>query len=339
MSNTSPAVALDRRTLLASGAALAAVGVAGCSDLRDSGEDDERAEPKDPIAYVPASASVVAHVDMALTESDETMRLIEAYAGEGNEDVLERIEQRTGVDPEKVNEVVAFSTEPRAERMTLVVDADLDDEAVRNALEDRRDAEYEPVDHENGTIFRPTDADESDDALVVGTVAQGQYVVGSETNVRTALDVFAGDEDPLEGSLRNAFDDAREHEGEGEQYVTAATDELRAYLPPDDSEQVPAGVSLDIYEEVETATVTYATHEGQVDVNAELRTPDEDTAGQVRDFTGTVKMYLRNQVEDPEVGAQLAQINVEREETTVTVAYQSDPEGAAKLAAWVSQMR
>jgi hypothetical protein len=50
-------------------------------------------------------------------------------------------------------------------------------------------------------------------------------------------------------------------------------------------------------------------------------------------------MYLRNQVEDPEIGAQLAQINVERQETTVTLTYQSDPAGAAKLAKWVSKMR
>ena len=336
MSDTSPAYELDRRALLASGAALTAIGFAGCSDVTDSGSE-ERAEPKDPIAYVPASASVVAHVDMALTESDETMRLLEAYAEE--EDVLDRIEQRTGVDPEDVNEAVAFAEEPRAERMTLVVDADFDEEEVSDAIEERRDEEYESVDHENGTIWRPTDADEGDDALVVGTVAEGQYVVGSESNVRTALDVFAGDEEPLEGSLRDAFDDAREREEEGEQYVTAATDRPREYLPDDDSEEVPSGISLDLYEELETATATYATHDGQVFIDVEMQAPDEDVAGQVEDFTGTILMYLRSDVDDPEVGAELAQMNVEREETVVTVEYQTDPEGAATLAEWASEMR
>ena len=361
MADSPSRLAIDRRTVLAGGAALAA-GLAGCGD-----EDGQRAEPGDPLEYVPASASVVVGVDMAVTDSEETLQLVEAYAGE--EDLLERFEQRTGVDPERVENVLAFSEEPRSEERTFVADADVDESEARSAAEERTGTEYEEVDHDNGAVFRP----ESGDGPTVGTAAEGQYVVGAESSVKTALDVFQGDADGLGDPLRSAFEDDRDGQGDDgqdgdtengtqdgtdndtddaqngtddggdgqngdlTQYVTAATDSPREYLPDDDSEQVPGGVSLDLYEELETATATYAAGDGEVAIDVDLRAPDADVAGRVEDFTATILMYLRSQV-DPEVGAQLNRVEIERSESVVTVSYRSPPEDAVVLAEWLSEM-
>jgi len=347
MTDTASRLSLDRRTLLAGGAALAA-GLAGCGD-----EATERADPDDPVTYVPATAGVVVHADMALTESEETRRLVEAYADEDSEDLLQRVEARTGVDPTEVDEVLVYAEEPGEDRRTFVVAADLDESEARSAVEEARDAEYEAVDHDNGTVYRPDD----DSEPAVGTVAEGQYVVGETAAVRTSLDVFAGDADGLEGPLREAFEDAREFDsgggsgdessqgdesgGEGDeggdarQYVAAATDRPREYLPDDDSEQVPTGASLDLYEELETATATYAVADGEVAVDADLRAPDEDTATSVAEFTGTILAFLRSDTEGA-VAEEVARIAIERDGSVVTVRYRSDPEGAATLAAWLA---
>ena len=360
MSDVPRGFRLDRRTVLASGAALA-VGLAGCNE-----EGGDRAEPQDLSSYVPASAAAVVHADMALTESQATRDLLSAHAGEDGEDLLRRVERETGVDPENVDEALVFSEEPGGDRRTLVVAGDIDEAEVRSAAEERSDADYEAVDHDNGTVYSADDPE----APSVGTVAEGQYVVGDEADVKTALDVFAGDEEGLQDPLRGAFEDVRSEQGGGadtdtesetgdsengtgagnetddgetaggdrRQYVASATDQPRAYLPEDDSEQVPAGVSLELYEELETATATYAAGDGEVAIDVDLRAPDEETAASVRDFTGTILAVLRSSAEDQAVAEELARVSVERDGSVVTVDYRSDAEGAATLVGWLGEM-
>lgn len=355
-------VRLDRRALLAGGVAVAA-GLAGCGD-----SDGQRADPGDPLEYVPASASVVIGVDMALTDSEATNQLLEAYADE--EGILERFERRTGLEPEQVDDILAFSEDSASDDRTFVAEADVDESEARSAAEERTGADYESVDFENGAVYRPADGD----GPAVGTAAEGQYVVGPEASVKTALDVFQGDAESLGDPLRSVFEDAREGQGDGAvsdggsdggtgngtngtgdgtrngtdtggggsasgltQYAASATDSPREYLPPEDSERVPGGVSLDLYEELDTATATYATGGGDVAVDIVLRAPDADVAQQVAEFTRTVLMYLRSQV-DPEVGAQLNRVEVERSEAVVTVSYRSPVEDAVTLAEWVADL-
>lgn len=371
MADSRSRLALDRRTVLAGGAAVMA-GLAGCG-----GDDGQRGEPGKPVEYVPASASVVVGADMALTDSEETLRLLEAYADE--KDLLERFEERTGVAPDRVNRVLTFAEEPRSGERTFVVDADVDESEARKAVEERTNAEYEKAGFENGTLYVP----KSGDGPAVGTVAKGQYVVGQRSSVETALNVFQGDADGLGDPLRSAYEDAHRGQGGGTgggggsgggsqngtgndtgastqngtdggtqngssdggsgqaggltQYVTAATDSPREYLPADDSEQVPGGVSLDLYEELETATATYAAGGGEVAIEVDLRAPDAEVAKRVEEFTRTILMYLRSKV-SPEVGAQIARIRMERSESVVTVSYRSPVEDAVTLVEWVSQM-
>lgn len=371
MADVSSRLAVDRRTVLA-GAAAVAASLAGCGD----GDGEQRGEPGDPVEYVPASASVVVDADMALTDSEDTVQLLETYAEEEN--LLERFESRTGIDPGRLENVLWFGAEPRSEERTFVVDADVDESEARSAAEEETGAEYEEVDHDNGTVYAPKDGD----GPAVGTAAEGQYVVGAAASVKTALDVFQGDADGLGDPLASAFEDAREGQGESgasgggagdggsgdgggsgnrsgdgtangtdsgsgdggtgdegglTQYVTSATDRPREYLPADDSEQVPAGLSLDLYEELETATATYAAGGGEVAIEVDLRAPDADVAAQIEEFTATILMYLRSQA-SPEAGAQLARIETARSESVVTVSYRSPVEDAVTLVEWLSQM-
>ncbi len=317
-----------RRAMLATTAAAVTVGLSGCEDAAD-----DLQEPGDTVAYVPATASVVLDIDMAITENEETIQILEEYADE--EDLLERFESRTGIDPSNIEEVLVFAEEPQLDRATLIVDGDIDEEAAAEAIESRYDTDFEATDHDTGTVYTPTDENTRDIAL--GLSAENQYVVGPESTVRTALDVFGDDEDALDGPLRDAFEAERETRDENDRrgFVVGATDQPRAFLPADDSDDVPSGVSLDLFEELETASGVYFVNDDGVGIDIALRAPDEDTASEVEAFTETILAYLRSEVDDQAVADEFAQINIDRNETIVTVAYRSDADGAATLVGWI----
>lgn len=366
MMTHSPAwTGLSRRRLIGAVAASLAVGAAGCS----SDDPSERADPQPPVAYASADTSVLVDVDVAVADSESTRRLLEAYGEDGDDgdaegDFFETFEGRMGLDPSEANDALAFADQPRSERMTLVVDADLEEEAAVAAIEAVRDTEYEASEHDVGTVYRPVDAGDDDNGggdddngdgdgnadddlepLALGVAAEGQFVVGSEGDVRAALDAFGDDADSLDDALREALEDGWETEFDGEhgsvddddreRYVVAVTDRAHEYLPDEDHEEVPAGAGFDLYEEVETATVTYAAGEDTVGVDVRLRAPDEDTAGQIEDRTAFIAEMLPGFVDDEAVAAELQQVEVAREDSDVTAAYRSDVDGAATLAGWI----
>lgn len=369
MSQDSPRTHVGRRRLLAGAAAAALVGVAGCSD------EDPRSDAEDSINYVPASASVLVDVDMAVTESDATRKLVESYDADDGEDYFEEFERRTGLDPEEADAVLAFADEANAddEEGTLVVEGPWDEDEVVEALQDATGAEYEETDHDAGSIYEPQGGDAE---VSLGVAAEGQYVYGTGEDTRTCLDVYDGSGDGLEGALRESFEDARDAEpastegasqeldrgddtetedgddgdgtatedgGESDeadegtytQYVAAATDDPRAYLPDDSSDMVPPAVSLSIYNSLETASARYFAAEEEVALDVVMRADDEEVAREIEDFTATALTFLRSDIDDDAVQDEIAKIGVKRDGTEITVVYRTDAEGAATLVAWI----
>jgi hypothetical protein len=168
--------------------------------------------------------------------------------------------------------------------------------------------------------------------------------------VKTALQVFAGNESVLSGSLREAIrkvsaagegspptgtDSPGGGSGARTNYVSGATDTLPAYLPETDGERIPRGVSFDLYEKVETAGATYFVVGGEVGVEIELRAPGTDVAKEIEDFTATLATFAEARIENRTVAEEFGKVEVSREEVVVTVVYRSDVEGAAALADWL----
>lgn len=329
MDHTTGEPSLPRRRLLASGATALVAGLAGCN----GGENADSGEPRDPVAYVSVDASLVVGVDMAVAENDATRRLVEAQADEDEATLFESFENRTGLDPSGADRVVAFSTNPHPERPTLLVEGSWSASDVVDAIETARGTTYESTDHDTGTVYEPADGGSTNPTL--GVAANGQYLVGTGSNVRTALDVAGGSADGIPGPLRTAYTDARSADVDGTRYVSAATNDPRKYLPSDDSQQLPPGTSLDLYEELQTANAVYFVADGTVGLDIQLRADSEDVATQVDDFTTTIVAFLRNDVEDEAVAAELTNVRVERESTTVTVSYRSDVDGAVTLVEWL----
>lgn len=336
---------LCRRRLMTGGAVMVLGCLAGCSSFRGS----IRAPPEEPIEYVPASASLVIDVDMAVTESAETRRLVEAAADEGAPTLFEKFESRTGLALARTREVVGFSAAPRPPRTPFIVDAEYDEAAAVGAIESAHGTEYEQSDLDVGTMYVPA----SGEAEALGVAAREQYVYGTESEVETALRVFAGEASALDGPLRDAVADvsaAGEQAGQGTgtggtataeaaeartEYVSGATDQPLAYLPDEDDERIPAGVSFDLYEKVETAGATYFVADGEIGIEIELRTPGEAVAGDVADFTRTLATFAEAKLENRTVAREFGKVDVSQDDVMVTVVYRSDVEGAAALVGWL----
>lgn len=335
---------LPRRTLLAGCGVAIMASTAGCGAIGGN----ERADPDEPIAYVPATASLVVDVDMAVAANEESRRLVEAYAEADTQTLFEQFESQTGLDIDRTREVVVFAADPGPGKAPLVVDAEYEASAAVDAIESSTGTDYEEVDHETGTVYRP--AADTDDAVAMGFVARNQFVYGDESSVRTALDVFDGTTDQLGGPLMAALqaagmealgpgtpDTTEQDDSDDDRtdYVVAGTDQPRAYLPDENSENVPQGVSFDIYETVETATAAYFVADGQIGVDIVLRVPSEDGAGDIEDFTASLLTFAESRLENRTVAQEFGKAEVGRDGTVVTITYRTDVDGAAALASWL----
>lgn len=320
---------LGRRRLLTAGTATLLAGLAGCND---SGSVD----PGPPASQAPANTGVLVSADMALLEHDGTERLLDAYGsgpggGEAGSDVglVAEFENRTGLEAEAADEIVIFADRPRGDFAAYVVEGEWREATVLESVESATGLEYEARDHEGGTVYEPDGGGSEADSL--GFVAEGRYAVGSVGAVEAAIETVRADRESVGGELKSAFDDATGVDAEGTTYVTAATDDPRAYLPPDDSDVVPPFVSLDGYETATVGTVAYAAADEAVAVDAELRADTESDARELADLTFVVREGLATLVDDA-VLAQLEKVAIERDGSVVTISYRSDVEGAAALA-------
>lgn len=326
MPPTSRIPTIRRRRFLEGGVTALLVGLAGCNGGGGG------SEPKDPVAYVSVNASLLVGVDMAVAQDEATRQILKAYADKDEETLIEAFENRTGLSASNVDRVLAFSKNPHPDRPTLLVEGGWDEQEVVASLESAHETTYESKGGETGTVYAPADDTGTNPSLGVG--AEGQYLIGTAANVRTALDVAGGSKDGLAGPLRTAYTDARSSETKGTKYVSVATDQPRAYLPEEDNQQLPPGTSLDLFKKVETANGIYFVNDGTIGIDLELRMNAEDVAKEVEDFSTTILAFLRNAQEDA-VAAEFSKVALSRDGTTVTVSYRTDVEGAVTLATWL----
>jgi len=335
-----PTFPLDRRRLLSAGAAALLAGLAGCND-------SESVDPGEPTDQAPAGTGVLVRADTAQLYSDDadasaaraaTERLLTAYGGgaAGAADdagLVADFESRTGLSVAEADTVVIFADEPRGEFAAYVVDGEWSEATVADAVESATGLAYEPRDHEGGTVYEPTDGGPEADYL--GYVADGRYAVGSEAAVEAAIETVRADRGSASGAVADALEDAEVTGDDAPATsVVAATDDPRAYLPPDDSDRVPDIASLDVYELATVGTVAYATDGSSVAVDAELRADSRSDAREMADLTVAVRSFLRNDAEDA-VAAELSNIGIDQDDDVVTVSYRGDVEGAAVLAGYL----
>lgn len=279
----------------------------------------------DPVEHAPQESDVLVHVDMAMYEDDDVERLANTMADEdpgfdGLDEEFEEFEDETGLDPTEAHEVLVFAEIPDQETQMdpdaeefggLIVYSDWDEDDVIESIEDEEDTDYELTEHAGeDALYEPTEEPDFGDALYVGVLDDGQFVLGTESGVTASLDIAYNGADPVDGDVREMYDDM--HGG----HVTVAagiTDEL---------EDDPT-----INDEIAQAEVVggaFDTDDGAVSLEGQVIAADENVAMDTADMIDGGLATARQFTEDEDVENELREVEVEQDGTTVTISYQGD---------------
>ncbi|MHC3439028.1 hypothetical protein ACYJ1Y_13245 [Natrialbaceae archaeon A-gly3] len=279
----------------------------------------------DPVEHAPQQSDVLVHVDMAMYEDDDVERLANTMADEdpgfdGLDEEFEEFEEETGLDPTEAHEFLVFAEIPDQEtRMDpdaeefggLIVYSDWNEDDVIESIEDEEDIDYELTEHAGeDVLYEPTEEPDFGDALYVGVLDDGQFVLGSESGVTASLDVAYDGADPVDGDVREMYDDM--HGG----HVTVAagiTDELEDDPTIDDE-----------IAQAEVVGGAFDTDDGTVSLEGQVIAADENVAMDTADMIDGGLATVRQFTEDEDIENELREIEVEQDGTTVTVSYQGD---------------
>ncbi|MFT4949890.1 MAG: hypothetical protein ACI9CA_002032 [Natronomonas sp.] len=203
----------SRRAVLRAGgtAGLAATAaLSGCAGL--FGDDDGQtpdATGTSRLDAVPEGATAVVHTDLQAMFGDEALRervnRLVADIGEGVPQLtvtesLDLAEERSGLDPRRMNELLAFGSVATGEG-ALLVWSDFTDAEVTELVETSVDVT------ERTYRDRPVYASGNGSQLAV--LGDGRHVLGTPAAVEGVVDVRSGETEPVGEEVRAAYNAAR----------------------------------------------------------------------------------------------------------------------------------
>lgn len=308
-------------------AVLAMVATAGCTGFL--GGDDQHG---DPVDSVPEGQDMLLHVDMAVMEDETTATIGDELAQsetsqEDFQDALDQFENETGLDPRGVSEVLMYGnssqiSDPTAptsqEEFGFVVHSSWSEDELVSSINEEEDGELQQTSYQGeDVLYEPTGAmAEDQDALYLGVLGDGAYVLGTENAVKGSLDVEYGDASSLSGPLRDTYDDSRDG------YVTFAM-----VMPEQSSGMAGGGMGGGVAENLETVSAVYYTEGSDVGVEARISTTDSQTAN---DLQGAVSLMLSQYgSQDSPYSDLLNQVEVEADGSAILITFQQDAQELA----------
>ena len=357
-------------TLLAAGTT---VGLAGCSggdgDGTPTGNDAESSS--DALDVVPAGATSVTYADIGGMLDDGTVeglmnKMLSVANDSGEEaptnkqELLTQFENRTGLDPNGMREMVGFGKTPEmGEGETPAPDAveaaaqysgtwftaDWSEDDLVNAVEESGEADVslESSTYGEYTIYEPSSSGETmpEDGEMetpttwLGVITDGEYVTGTEDAVSDALDVAAGDMDGVGSDLRDTYSGVRDG-------LAKMASSVPANLPEDmiPDESVGEGGENEVevdparLEELQGGAVTLYTEGDEMGLSASMTAGTEDAAQHVVDLIDGLIVSIEKNLQGagqtatpPEdLVTALDNISVQRSGQSVSVEYTSDLE-------------
>jgi len=311
--------------VLAVFALVAMVALSGCIN----GEDAET----DAIDFVPDEADGVFHLDMAILEDEVTEdigdRLIELaqeedpdYDGpESYDEIWDELmeEEDIDLDPRELNEVVVFGSTPEDsiemqaeedEYAAAVFTAGWTEDEIIEQIEEEGTVEAGEY---NGLPFYTIEPEEEvEEPGYMAVLNEETYSVGEEQAVRDTIDVAQGDADALSGELREELDRIRDG------YVNFVFEVPDADLPDDADGQFDVGA----FEEISIVSGSYYTEDDTMGMAVNMRTGSEQDAEDIQEAIDGI-IAIGTLTFGEEVDDLLEPLEVEREDTTVMVSYET----------------
>lgn len=286
----------------------------------------------DPQEIVPEFAHGVGSIDPDLLDDNEfqemTSSLVaffrEELEGDGPEPLdlidLTAFEEHTDLALEEVNEFVGFmelAEEPLGPPAAFgnVFTANWEGEDVIAGIESFLDDDLVETEyHGDPVLYEPS----GEDIVLVGQLGVDEFVIGDRRAVEGVLDVRLDDADTVGENVMNPFDAA----GDGD--LVGGLDLTESEMDVDD---VP-GVDLEPLHDIEAINISYEQEAESVDGASTLFVENEESADGVESLINLLfEIYDgEQQVED-----EIEKIEMDQEELTVHMTYESDPAGAQLL--------
>ncbi len=272
------------------------------------------------VQNVPEDADTVMYVDASVQNDELTRKLVDMglretiQPGEDVESARESFEEQTGLDPQQVTRIVAFSETPDnvgSEYGGAIVRADWDETDVIDGLEQTQGIAYDDEDYEGYTLYTPRSEFGS---TYVGVVEEGVYVIGTENAVKDALEVQAGEEDGINDELLSTFEQT--DQGLIRTATAFPASELPLSAATDD-----APFSLNPVENVEYAGASYQIDGNAVTVSVVMITDSADSARDVSDMMDGARSFAAGSANDDSVKQDLRDASVERNDNRVRVTF------------------
>jgi hypothetical protein len=324
----------SRRDLLRAGGAAglaATAALSGCAGL--FGGDGDGGQTPDPdgasrLDAVPEGATAVVHADLQAMFEDEVLRervnRLVADLGEGAPqltvtEALDLAEERSGLDPRRMNELLAFGSVATGDG-ALLVRTDFTDAEVTELVETSVDVAERT--YRDRTVYA------SGNGSQLAVLGDGRYVLGTPTAVERVIDVQYGDVQPIGGEVRTAYDAAQGG------YMRFGFD-----IPP---ERVPesGGQAGATARGIEYGYGSLYREDQSLLLSLTARSEDEESAEllrtQLEEGVGAVRAEL-DRVERPQIRSRLERLltktDLSRDGRTVTV---RNPEGGVAVATVVA---
>lgn len=323
---------MTRKLLLVCSVVLAVVGAGCLGSVPGIGGGDQA-----PIEQAPQGSDVLIHIDMAMFEDEDVERVSEALAAadptvDDPANELEAFEAETGLDPEAAQEFLVFmelpdpeaTMDPEQEEFSgFIVHSAWDEAELIESIEAEDDTEYVLTEYAGeDVLYEPAADPEFGTPLYVGVLDDGQFVLGSEAAVTASLDVVYGDADPIDGQVRTMYDDLRDGHVK---VAVALSDDLT------DAATMAAGPEAQAAELATAAGGVFYTDSGTAGFEGQLYAADEDAAMDVADMIDGGLATARQLTTDEAAEDHLRAIEVEHDETTVTVNYEGDVDELVEL--------
>jgi len=327
----------------------------------------------DAVDQVPDGVDSVVRVDASVLDEDVSQRLYTtAYNATVREDMggdeseesgfgrsspaemvpanltaaLDRTETESGLDPRAVDEVAFFRqqrenyTQPRY--AGAVVSADWNESDVVAAAANSTGTEYENTTVEGVTVYKPVDTEEDDDEMAFGTprpeewiavLDDGEYAFGTAEAVNDTIQVAVGNADPVDGDLREAYDETRDgYVRYAQRSQNVNVTQINRTMGQRTGLNVTAYAQA--YNDLHVTAGSYYVTDGNLGTESRIMTNSTDTARDVEDLTQGYLSIQAGAVQNETVEDELRSVEVTREDTTVTVSREMSVDTAVKLIRW-----
>lgn len=324
---------VSRRGVLKTGATLASVGalgsLSGCSGLL--GGDGEPTENGDggnasgSAADIPARSNLILSLSIDGLLNDQAIRgavndALEEQAPENSmlpssvSEALDKIEEETGADPRKLNEIVLFGESQNDEETEYVgwlAYTDWSQSKLQSLFEKYAGSDIQTEQYEGTTIYVNDGADGTTEEVAV--LSDGTVVLGRDGAARDVIDVRNGNADPISGELLTAWKAAS-----GE-YATFAMD-----IEPEDLPDGQAEAAAPTVKKIKYAYGSVYADGDKRGVELNMETGSSEDASDVATFFEGQIELAKEKAEDPQAKEMLENTDVSTSGTTVTITNEVD---------------